>query len=215
MIKKYGLLCLIINITSVYAIFGGVGINIINDDFTIDEIQFTDNNPDIGTVTRSGIESPIGVGGFIYLTAIPFMDFEADANFTIATYDYSYDGDLSSSTSQSVPLGKFTWNLTAQRPIIKIPTMRLYLGAGVNGSSYTQLLTQETITTLDPTKLNNPDHLKEKLGVSTSGYHGELGMRFKPPVMPFSLNVKARYNFSEDFLVEEYMSVSIGMAFAI
>ena len=215
MIKKYALLCFVINITSVYAILGGIGINVINDDFSIDGIQFTDNNPDIGNVTRSGIETPIGLGGFIYLTAIPFMDFEADANFTFATYDYSYDGNLAPSSSQSVPLGKLTWNVTAQKPIFKFPTIRLYLGAGANGSSYTQLLAPETITTLDPNKLSNPDHLKDKLAKSINGHHVELGLRFNPPIMPFSLNVKARYNYVNDFLVDKYMSISIGTAIAI
>ena len=215
MIKKYALLCFVINLTSVYAILGGVGINVTNDDFTVDEFHFTADNSDIGNVTRSEIEPPFGVGGFIYLTAIPFMDFEADANFTFATYDYSYDGNLAPTTSQSIGLGKFTWNLTAQKPIIKIPTIRVYIGLGVNGISYTQLLSPETISTLDPNKLDDQDYLKENLAVSTNGYHTELGIRFKPPVMPFSLNLKARYNASEDFLVDEYISFSIGMAFAI
>ena len=38
MIKKYAFLCFVINITFVYAILGGVGINVSNDDFTVNEI---------------------------------------------------------------------------------------------------------------------------------------------------------------------------------
>ena len=66
-------------------------------------------------------------------------------------------------------------------------------------------------------QLNDMDYVKEELGVSTQGFHLELGARFKPPIIPFSINVNARYNFIQDLVPGEdgFLSLSAGFAFAI
>jgi len=216
MIKKCVVLFLAINISSLYAILGGIGLNFAQDSFTLDGDTF--NGPgDIATVTRTGIDEPIGIGGFIYLTVIPFIDFEVGVNATLSIYEYSYT-DISGVDEQAeLPMVKVTWNLSAQRPIFKIPTIRVYAGGGINGSTYTKIVTMETMANLDPDQLADIDYIKEELGVSATGAHVELGARFKPPIFPFSLNANARYNFIKDLVPNEdgFLTISVGLAFAI
>ena len=88
MIKRYTLLFLAINVTSLYAILGGVGINFLQDSFSL-ESEVIEDSP-VGAINRSGMDSPVGVGFFTYLTIIPFIDLEANINLTAASYDYSY-----------------------------------------------------------------------------------------------------------------------------
>ena len=81
MIKRYALLFIVINITSLYAILGGIGINYAQDSFTLEE-EIVEGASSIGDITRTEIVSPVGIGGFAYLTVIPFLDFEVGANIT-------------------------------------------------------------------------------------------------------------------------------------
>ena len=216
MIKKCVVLFLAINLSSLYAILGGVGLNLVQDSFTLDGDTF--NGPgDIATVERTEIESPVGLGGFAYLTVIPFVDFEAGFNATLSTYNYSYSDLSGNNKNIELPMAKLTWNLSVQRPIFKVPTIRVYAGAGVNGSTYTEILTFDSMKDLDANQLEDIDYIKDELAVSKTGGHVELGARFKPPIIPFSLNANARYNLVKDLVPGEngFLTVSFGLAFAI
>ena len=219
MYKRYIILLLAINMSSLYAILGGVGISGVSDGITIPEKIYTSEIEGIYEVTRDSIDTRVGVGGFAYLTIIPFIDLEASGNFTYAPYKYSTKVLLIDEPEEvELALAKFTFNLSAQYPFFKFPTIRVYAGAGVNISGYTKIPTEETMIDIDLDKLSDPEYLLEQLGGAKSfGYHVELGARFKPPVIPFSLNANARYNFVKDFLpnVESYLNLSLGLAFAI
>ena len=216
MIKKCVVLFLAINISSLYAILGGIGINGAQDSFTLDGDSF-EGPGDIATVTRTDINSLVGIGGFVYLTAIPFIDFEAGINVTGSLYNYSYEDLSGTLIDQEFPMAKVTWNLSAQRPIFKIPTIRVYAGGGINGSTYTEILTFENTTNLDAEQLSNTDYIEDELAVSTTGFHLEAGARFKPPILPLSFNANARYNFIKDMVPDQngFLTLSAGIAFAI
>ena len=216
MVKKITALFFVINISFVYAIIGGLGVNVVNDSFTLDGDEFTVPG-DIGNVIRTDIGTPFGLGVFAYLTIVPFVDFEASANFTASPYDYTYEDILGNEEKMTLPFGKMSWSLSAQKPILKIPTIRVYLGGGINSASYTKIATLETMQNLDIEQLDDINYINDKLGVSSTGFHVEFGARFKPPIIPFSINANARYNFIEDVVPNEdgFMTVSVGMAFAI
>ena len=57
MIKRCIVLFLAINISSLYAILGGVGLHIAQDGFTVDQESF---NYESISITRDAIDSPIG-----------------------------------------------------------------------------------------------------------------------------------------------------------
>ena len=216
MIKKWVALFLAINISSLYAILGGIGINGVQDSFTLDGESF-EGEGDIAMVTRTDIDSPVGIGGFVYLTVIPFVDFEAGINVTGSIYNYSYVDLLGNNQDVEFPMAKVTWNLSVQRPIFKIPTIRVYAGGGINGSTYTEIVTFETMANLDTEKLSNISYIEDELAVSATGFHLEAGARFKPPVLPFSLNANARYNFIKDMVPDKngFLTLSVGLALAI
>ena len=212
MIKRCIFLFLAINISSLYAILGGVGLHVAQDGFTVDEKTF-----DYGLIeiTRDAIDSPVGVGAFAYLTMIPFLDFEAGVSLTGSEYNYVFNGE----DSPTMGIAKFGWYLSAQRPVFKFPTIRMYAGAGINGSTHTKIVSYETLVDgeIDTDKLDDLEYLEDKLGVTNTGAHIEFGGRFKPPIIPFSINANARYHIIKDVVPAEdgYLSLSIGLAFAI
>ena len=125
MFKRCIFLFLAINISSLYAILGGVGLHVAQDGFTVDQESF---NYESISITRDAIDAPIGGGAFVYLTVIPFLDFEAGVSLTGAEYSYVFDGE----ESPTMGIAKFGWYLSAQRPVFKFPTIRMYAGAGIN-----------------------------------------------------------------------------------
>ena len=212
MIKRCIVLFLAINISSLYAILGGVGLHVAQDGFTVDQESF---NYESISITRDAIDSPIGGGAFVYLTVIPFLDFEAGVSLTGSEYNYVFNGE----DSPSMGIAKFGWYLSAQRPVFKFPTIRIYAGAGINGSTHTKIVSYETLVDgeIDPDKLDDLKYLEDKLGVTNTGAHIEFGGRFKPPIIPFSINANARYHIIKDVVPGEdgYLSLSMGVAFAI
>ena len=212
MFKRCIFLFLAINISSLYAILGGVGLHVAQDGFTVDQESF---NYESISITRDAIDAPIGGGAFVYLTVIPFLDFEAGVSLTGSEYNYVFNGE------DIPPMGiaKFGWYLSAQRPVFKFPTIRMYAGAGINGSTHTKIVSYETLVDgeIDPDKLDDLEYLEDKLGVTNTGAHIEFGGRFKPPIIPFSINANARYHIIKDVVPGEdgYLSLSMGVAFAI
>ena len=212
MIKRCIFLFLAINISSLYAILGGIGLHLSQDSFTIDQESF---NYESISITRDAIDSPIGGGAFVYLTVIPFIDFEAGVSLTGAEYSYVFNGE----DGPAMGIAKLGWYLSAQRPVFKFPTIRMYVGGGINGSTHTKIVSYETLVDggIDTDKLNDLEYLEDKLGVTNTGGHVELGGRFKPPIIPFSINANARYHIIKDVFPGEngYLSLSMGVAFAI
>ena len=210
--RKYFILFLAINVTSLYALIGGLGVNVVQDQFTIN--AKTDTYTSLGLdqgFTTSEINNPVGIGGFLYLTIIPFIDFEAGYNLTFAEYEYSL-------VDESLAIGKGTWYTSAQYPFFSPPTIRAYIGAGMNGTDWVAPVTAEKLTELALTgEDTDTDAILEALSESSSGYHIELGARFKPPLFPMSINGNVRYIMDKDFYndVDGYLTLTVGLAFAI
>ena len=216
MMKRYVLLFTAINITSLYAILGGIGVNFAQDSFTLEEESIL--STPVGDAVRTEISSPIGVGGFMYLTVIPFIDFEAGLNLTGATYEYSYTNSVDgNSVITPLGIGKLTYYVSAQKPVLKLPMIRMYAGAGINGSTYTKIFSSDLIQDLDPDCFDDDKCMTDALTGDSSGMHIEAGARFKPPFIPFSLNFNARYNLVKDIVPNEdgFLTISLGAAFAI
>ena len=216
MIKRYVLLFIATNITSLYAILGGIGLNLAQDSFTLDQESIAESP--VGSMIRTEMSEPIGFGGFAYLTIIPLVDFEVGANLTVAAYEYSYTNNITSDNETiELGLGKLTWHISAQRPLLKLPMIRMYAGAGINGSTYTKIVSEKLVQNLDSDCFNDEDCMKEELSGDATGMHLEAGARFKPPILPFSLNINARYNLVKDIAPNKdgFLTISVGAAFAI
>ena len=208
MIKKYIVLVLMIQVSSLYAILGGIGIDLIQDQYSIAEQSYTVNGMDeLGTITRSNVNSPVGLGVFAYLTAIPFIDLEVRGNLMASSYEYSYTGSditggLDPIEPAVIPFATVGWSASIQKKIFKFPTLRLLVGGGINSTSYSKILTPEVVADLNLDKMDEPDYIIENLinDTPSSGYHLEVRGRIKPPIIPFSINANIRYNIKKDFL---------------
>ena len=212
--RKYFILFLAINTTSLYALIGGAGVNLVQDQFTINEQSTTFIEEE--NFTTSEINNPVGVGGFMYLTIIPFVDFEVGYNATFGTYKYEYFN----LDEIEFAIAKATWYTSVQYPFFSPPTIRLYVGAGANGTDWIQPVNTDILTDLESeeTAFDDEEALLDALSKSSSGYHIELGARFKPPLFPMSFNGNVRYIMDKDFhsdVEDGYLMVSVGLAFAI
>ena len=216
--KKYLILFLMINTTSLYALIGGIGINVVQDQFKIPAVEDEVFDASI-TFSTSSIEDPIGVGIFIYLTAIPKIDLEVGCNFTFATYKYELVEQGLATKDNDFAIGKGTLYASVQYPFFNPPTFRLYGGLGANGSKWTRVVNKELLQEAQDkgVEFNKFDELAKILITESSGFHVELGARLKPPVLPVSFNVNARYNLVKDFYpdIDDYLTVTVGIAYAI
>ena len=218
MMKRYVLLFIAINITSLYAILGGIGVNFVQDSFTLDAETFSNEELSLVPITRPEISSPMGLGGFAYLTVIPFIDIEAGASLTASPYEFSLTNPMNGDEKNvEVGLGKFTWHVSAQKPFLKLPMIRMYAGAGINRSTYMKIVSEAEVDGLNFDCISDVDCIEEELSSNSTGIHLETGARFKPPFIPFSLNFNARYNLVKDIVPDKdgFLTISIGAAFAI
>lgn len=234
MIKRYIIVALVIQVSSLYAILGGIGVNFMQNSYsdTASVFNAPSNLSQLGSITRSEMKSPIGGGVFAYITAIPFVDLEAEYNVSYSSYSYSYTGGTNSESGVTlpeispltIPMWTYGGSLSVQRKIFKFPTIRILAGAGISTRNYSNVISFETVqeldlNKLDPTVSENFKHLKDALesDEAAMGFHLELRARFKPPIIPFSLNANLRYNFIKDFLpdVKGFLTISAGFAFAI
>ena len=225
--KRYIITAVAIQVSSLYALLGGVGINFGQDSYSISDTTYSavESLPEFGDITRSETTTPFSLGGFAYLTAIPFIDIEAEVNASFSSYEYSYTGgDLPKLDPVTIPMFTYGGSVSVQKKIFKFPTIRLLAGAGISQRGYSKIITTDVLSGLDDSRLDANDsenikYLKEVLEADkmATGYHLELRARFKPPIIPFSLNANMRYNFMQDFIqgVDNYLSVSAGLAFAI
>ena len=212
--KRYLILFLVLSTSSLYGLIGGLGINVLQDQFEIPEQEDIFEPLDM-SFTTTAIDPPIGAGIFLYLTAIPKVDIEAGYNFSFAKYKYRGDG----LEDQEFPIAKGTWYASLQYPFLSPPTFRMYFGIGANGTTWTGIVDTSTLKELndDGIDLDDGDALTEALLTDISGSHIELGARFKPPVIPYSLNLNARYNMVKGFYddIDNFLTISLGIAFAI
>ena len=216
-----------IQVSSLYAILGGIGINFGQDSYSISDSTYSavESLPGLGNITRSETTAPFSLGGFAYLTAIPFIDIEAEVNASFSSYDYSYSGGtLPKLDPITIPMFTYGGSVSVQKKIFKFPTIRLLVGAGISQRSYSKIITTDVLSGLDVSKLDASDsenlkYLKDELEADkmATGYHFEFRCRIKPPIIPFSVNANIRYNIMKDFLedVDGYLSMSAGLAFAI
>ena len=161
--------------------------------------------------------STTGVGGYVYVDAIPFIDVEIGID-ALGKTNYSYlIGENSSSISLPQKAG---WYISVQRKIIKIPMMKFYYGLGLSQNKITPQLSEDYLLSLYLSDSDSEETVLKAVEKDIdfkSGYFLELGLRAKPWLIPLSINSKLRYNFIEDVVPDKksYLSLIVGIGFAL
>ena len=221
--KIFPLITLLLLITQAYAI-AGFGLNLNQTMFTIDAKT---NSLSTG-FGYDAISGGNGLGGYLYIDAIPFIDI--DLEFSGFATNYNYELTINDvSRTYSLPYGSFAGYLTLQKKIIKlsIPLLakaKLTAGAGLNTQTYKSVpdktdlekLIGSGLTSLStaPTTDALIDFVKENTD-SRSGFHIQTGLQFKLLMLDSFLYY--RYVFVEDVILDAKgfgsLNCRLGMGF--
>ena len=212
---------------SIYAI-GGFGLNIPVSAFAVDptssdlNIDILGNSTKVGQIDRFGFENAYGVGGYLYIDIIPFVDIDAEVNLTGNAYDFSFKNDamdLAGIVPDTLGFAWFSGNayITIQKSIFKlgIPFLakaKLYGGLGFNQHTSTPFIDQEMMQSFvtnenGETDLQNgefdsaalEDYLSENL-IESSGLHFQVGLQLR--LLTFDVFTFYRYTLASDVIPE-------------
>ena len=164
----------------------------------------------VGSFTQNSFDNAYGIGGYLYIDAIPFIDLDIEGNVIGSLYDFSFTNAAATLKEQ------FGWAaasgyITLQKKIIqlKIPFLakaKLSAGAGLNSHTSTPMINQKMLEAvipdgdlkngeLDPNKLIT--YLDENK-ISSSGFHIQAGLQFKLLMLDSFLYY--RHVFADDII---------------
>ena len=173
--------------SQVFAI-AGFGLNLNQSQFSVD--AKTTLLGEFGSYGYDEFGGGIGVGGYLYIDAVPFVDLDLEFSAIRTNYDYRLTiGDVTK--SYSVPYGSLAGYVTLQKKVFKlsIPLLakaKLTVGAGLNSQTYKSIPDQSDLESLGVSSLTSDlptldklvDYVNEKT-VSKSGFHIQAGLQFK------------------------------------
>ena len=149
---------------------------------------------EVGSITHHGIDNGFGIGGYLYVDAIPMVDLDIEAIILLSPYEFSFSNQIPGSAinNQKFSWGDFSTYFTLKKKLYKfsIPLLaktKLTAGAGINLHSSIPMISQDMMEsvmgagnlesgTLDTDKLIS--YLKDNK-VSSTGFHVQTGLQFK------------------------------------
>lgn len=213
--------------SSLFAI-GGFGLQIGQSSFSFAESSPASGIPGV-TLTNNSFDGAYVIGGYLYIDAIPFIDFEVDANVRGNKYDINFENIAG--TMEPIHFGWASTDVyyTLRKKVfgLSIPFLagaKLHAGGGYNTHVTTPLADIEIITELlggdlsdgDPSALEDilVDYLKENT-IEASGFHFQAGLQFKLLMLDTFLNY--RYTIVDDFIPDAggFGSLNLRIGFGI
>ncbi|MEE9161953.1 MAG: hypothetical protein V3U35_03190 [Candidatus Neomarinimicrobiota bacterium] len=168
------------------------------------------------TFTRAEMASPIGGGVYLFIDLIPIIDIEAGANIFFNTFDVTYDKPIG--YEEKLGWARTAVYLTIQRKLFKVPMFNLFAGAGLGFHATIPVLDKEFMEEFlgDADATLDVADLEDEI-IQATGFHVEVGARFKPILIPFAINVKFRQTFVEGIVPGEssFSTISVGLGFQI
>ena len=237
-----GFICLLP--VSVFAI-AGFGLNIAYDQVLVKE----GSDSKVSSLTevrivRNGFENGAGVGGFLYLDVIPFIDLEVDFQAVGNTYQFDFQNYLDSNVDGAFDDDEMVVNtgstdfLWARASVyytvrtnlldLSVPVLGgvdLHAGAGMNQhiaapfmslSLMESLLGEDLFEEFDEEAMAKKilDYMEEN-SETVQGFHVQAGLQFKILVLTAILNV--RYTIVEDLYPDTsaFPSINLNIGFGI
>ena len=184
--------------SQVFAI-AGFGLNLNKSMYSVAEstsslkVEVDGNTVPVATITQHAFDNGLGIGGYLYIDAIPMVDLDIEGSLIISPYEFSFTNLLTSIDKQQFGWVDASGYITLQKKILKlsIPFLakaKLTAGAGVNSHSSTPMVDQNMMEavmggadnlesgTLDTDELIK--YLKDNK-VSSTGFHIQTGLQFK------------------------------------
>jgi len=176
---------------------------------------------------RNAVSNPWMGGGQIYVDAIPFIALELSADVALQRYEVRYKSTLNAAAGDTAKalFGRISAYATARRDLIKLPMVAFYLGGGLDYNWVAPTAGPDLIVDIYGTGNPNAkspdikkyvqDHLKS---MGSFGYHALVGVRFKPVLVPFAVNLETKYTntgASGFGRPQSIMSVYLGTSIAL
>jgi len=148
----------------------------------------------VASITHHGFDNGFGIGGYLYVDAIPMVDLDIEAIMLLSPYEFSFSNQIPGSAINNQKFGwaDFSGYFTLQKKLFKfsIPLLaktKLTAGAGINLHSSIPMISQDMMEsvmgagnlesgTLDTDELIK--YLKDNK-VSDTGFHIQTGVQFK------------------------------------
>ena len=185
--KRLSISIFFLFISQAYSL-AGFGLNLNQTMFGVDEK--TNSIGTIGSYGYEKISGGNGLGGYLYIDAIPFINIDLEFNGFGTTYNYSVTIDQTqTTTSYSLPFGSLSGYLTMQKKIfqLKIPLLakaKFTAGAGLNHQIYKSFPNESDLVALIGSASTPPsedaliDFVKDNTN-SVTGFHIQTGLQFK------------------------------------
>jgi len=181
-------------ITSQVFAFAGFGLSGNQSLFSVDEstsnLLLQDNI--VGSFTSSAFSNGYGIGGYLYIDAIPIIDIDIEGNSFFSFYDFSFANPVDTVKKQ-LATGAISGYLTAQKKIfeLSIPFLakaKLAAGGGINFHISPPIIDQKMLEGIMPAgtniangTVNTTELIKyiDENKKSSSGFHVQAGLQFK------------------------------------
>ena len=182
-------------ITSQVFAIAGFGISANQSLFNVDENTsdlMLSNGSKVGSFSSSKYSNGYGLGGYLYIDVIPFIDIDIEGNSIISKYDFSFANPVDTLKKQIIT-GALSGYITAQKKLFKlsIPLLakvKLTAGAGINFNISPPVIDQTMLESIIPTGSDvsngtvDTKALIEYIGDnknSSTGFHIQTGLQFK------------------------------------
>ncbi len=193
--KLIQILLPILIINSQVLAIAGFGLHLDRSMYSVAEstTPLTVGGVDVASITQHGFDNGYGIGGYLYVDAIPVVDLDIEVIMLVSPYDFSFiQNDV-----VAVDKKQFGWvsgsgYFTLQKKLFKlsIPLLakaKLSAGAGMNVHSSIPMISQDMMASvmgagnLDSGTLDTDElisYLKDNK-LSDTGFHIQMGLQFK------------------------------------
>ena len=184
---------LLLFVSQIFAI-AGYGLNLNRGMYSVPETK-TDlivEELTIGSITHHGFDNGYGLGGYLYIDALPVVDVDIEATMHFSPTEFSFQNLEREIKNEKFGWADFALYGTLQKKILKlsIPFLakaKLSAGAGINNHSSIPMIDQPMVEAvmgsgnisediLDTDELIT--YLKENK-ISSTGFHLQTGIQFK------------------------------------
>ena len=193
--KKLFQVLLPIMISSQLFAIAGFGLHLDRSMYSVAETTtpLTVGGLDVASITHHGFDNGFGIGGYLYIDAIPVIDIDLEGNLLISPYEFSFSNKMTSIDKQKFGWADVAGYITLQKKLFKlsIPLLakaKLTAGVGINSHSSIPMISQNMMESvmggegnlasgsLDTDELIT--YLKDNK-VSDTGFHIQTGLQFK------------------------------------
>ena len=178
----------------------GFGINAGQDSYAISGETYSNLFSVSGiNLVREDMAKPIGIGAYVYLDIIPVVDLELGFDLYGNKYNYTFNNPVTGDQiDEELAWVRTTTWVSVQKPLFKLPMIKLYAGGGLNFNASAPIVTKSFMEEFlgNASATLDPEDLIDEIATNT-GFHAEVGLRIKPILVPFSIHARYRQTFVE------------------